>query len=269
MEKRTKYVVLLRVSTRKQEVTGLGLASQETSVLNYVNSVNGEIIEKFVEIESAGNKDRISIDNNLNIEKLLRKRPMLLQAINLAKVENAIIAVKEASRLSRFSLLIDFLLSSGVNFVCTDSPNDSPLIVKLKTSINEEELVKISARTKAALKAKREQGCKLTGNPQNFTNEGRKKGVEAIMNFTKQDSNHKVMGYIEICRDNCKMKFQEICDKLNTENHRTTKGKKFVVGTVIRLYYKAKEIENSGKVNTYAKEKHKDSTPIISEGNFE
>ena len=248
-EEKKKFISLIRVSTKAQSVSHLGLDSQKYSVDKYIESVGGTIIESIVEVESAGNKDRISIDSNLNIDKLLRKRPKLLYAIRLAQKENATIVVKEASRLSRFSLLIDFLLSSGINFICTDSPSDSPLIIKLKTSINEEELVKISSRTKAALAAKKARGEKLIGCPSNLNDFARKKAAQLKNERAFQDANYKLMGYIVMCRDNAGLKFREICQRLNAENHRTTTGKYFVCGIVSWIYYKAKRIEELNETN--------------------
>lgn len=237
-----KYIALIRVSTQKQGASGLGLESQKFSVEQYVNSTGGIILETIVEIESAGNKDHISVDSNLNIEKLLRKRPKLLYVIRLAQRENATILVKEASRLSRFSLLIDFMLTSGIEFICSDSPNDDALIIKLRTSLNEQELRKISSRTQQALSAKRARG-ETINYVNNLTRNGILKSVDVRKERALADANYKVMGYIVMCRDQAGLKFQEICNKLNSENHRTTNGKRFLVGNVIKLYHKAKAME--------------------------
>jgi len=240
MDDKRRFIALLRVSTQKQGNSGLGLESQKFAIDNYARQVDGEIIETIVEVESAGNKDKISIDNNLNIEKLLRKRPRLLHAIQLAQKEKACIVVKEASRLSRFSLLIDFLLSSGVNFICSDSPNDTPMIIKLKTSINEEELLKISSRTKAALQAKKARGVAL-GSPQNLTDASRTRSIAVRIENAMSNQNHKMIGYIIMCRDKAGMTFQDIANRLNIENHKTTNGKKFYASTILWLYEKGKE----------------------------
>jgi DNA invertase Pin-like site-specific DNA recombinase len=240
MEEKRKFIALLRVSTQKQGSSGLGLEGQQFSINNYVQHVNGIILETITEVESAGNKDKISIDNNLNIEKLLRKRPRLLSAIQLAQKEKACIIVKEASRLSRFSLLIDFLLSSGASFICADSPNDTPMIIKLKTSINEEELLKISSRTKAALQVKKARGATL-GSPQNLTAASRKRSVTVRRDNAMNNQNHKMIGYILMCRDKGGMTFQGIADRLNSENHKTTNAKIFYASTAWWLYEKGKK----------------------------
>jgi DNA invertase Pin-like site-specific DNA recombinase len=57
-----KFIALYRVSTTKQQVSGLGLEAQQQTVTNYVHMVEGSIIAQFQETESGGNKDKISVD---------------------------------------------------------------------------------------------------------------------------------------------------------------------------------------------------------------
>lgn len=113
------------------------------------------------------------------------------------------------------------------------------MIVKLKTSINEEELLKISSRTKAALQAKKTRGVTL-GSPQNLTDASRQRSVAARRENAMNNQNHKMIGYIVMCRDKGGMTFQEIADRLNNENHKTTNCKKFYASTVWWLYEKGK-----------------------------
>ncbi|MBI3500992.1 MAG: recombinase family protein [Bacteroidetes bacterium] len=233
-----KYIAYYRVSTQKQKHSGLGLDAQKFSVETYVQSVDGVIIESFTEIETAANKDRIRMDSHVSIDTLLKKRPLLLKAINTAKKEGAILVVKEASRLSRFSLLIDFLLSSNVEFVSAESPRDTPLIIKLKTSLNEEEILRISERTRSALKALKERGKKL-GTPENLTDEAREKGTKVIIRLAKENPNNKrAIGYVYALRKERKMTYQKIADRLNREGFRTSRGKSFYPKAVQILYWR-------------------------------
>jgi DNA invertase Pin-like site-specific DNA recombinase len=111
---------------------------------------------------------------------------------------------------------------------------------KLKTSINEEELLKISSRTKAALQAKKARVVTL-GSPQNLTDASRNRSIAVRNENAMHNQNHKMVGYIAMCRDKGGMTFQKIADRLNNENHKTTNGKKFYASTVLWLYEKSKK----------------------------
>lgn len=103
-----KLVSYIRVSTEQQGQSNLGLQAQQFSIDNYAKSVGGEIIKSFTEIVSGGMKERISVNNHLSVEKLLAKRPVLQEALQYCQKHKAILVVKEASRLTRYSLLMDF-----------------------------------------------------------------------------------------------------------------------------------------------------------------
>lgn len=235
-----KYISYLRVSTVKQNNSHLGLEAQQSAIENYVRSTGGEIINSFTEIETAGSKDRISISQQVSIQSLLRKRPLLLQAIKLAESTGSIIICKESSRLTRFSLLMEFLLKSSVTFVFADAPNDTPFLVKLKTSLNEEELLRISERTKSALKALKDRGFEKKKRETNgLTSEITKKGKERNMELAElNENNRKASGYISMLRKSG-MTFQQIADTLNNEGFQSSQGKTFQTGNVFMLYKRA------------------------------
>lgn len=159
-----KYVSYIRVSTDKQEDSGLGIEAQKKINSNYIKNVNGELIKEVVEIETGTNKNRISIKQNLNLETLLDKRPLLQKLIEFCQKESATLVVKDLSRLGRNQLLISYLMQAGIDFVCADSPNDTPFILQIKAAVYEDEARLISKRTIEALDAKKARGEKL-GNP--------------------------------------------------------------------------------------------------------
>ena len=237
-----KIVEYFRVSTQRQSDSHLGIESQIHSVRSYVSSIKGEIVGSFTEVESGGNKDRIRFGSDLSLDALLSKRPTLQKAIQLAQDTNSTLCVKSACRISRFSLLIDYLLSCKINFICTDSPNDSPMIIKLKTSINEEEVEKISLRTKQALAALKRRGYKHIPKENYFTQEVLLKAAKRKKEIANNNPNNKrAKGYIIQLRDNPpltgkKLTFQSISDKLNSEGFKSSQGKKFNPTTVRRLY---------------------------------
>src|SRR5660397_33862 len=100
----TKYVSYLRVSTKRQEVSGLGLEAQRLMILNYIKHQNGRLIHQFVESESGSHDDR----------------PELKNAISTSKNTDSTLIVAKLDRLSRNVSFISSLMESKVKFVCAD-----------------------------------------------------------------------------------------------------------------------------------------------------
>jgi DNA invertase Pin-like site-specific DNA recombinase len=230
-----KYISYYRVSTQKQSNSGLGLEAQRYVVEQYITQQKGEIFAEFIEIETAGNKDHISIGIDISIDKLLKKRPKLLEAIGLAQREKAVLVVKEGSRLSRFSLLIDFLLVSNVQFICADSPTDTPMIIKLKTAINEDELLKISERTRMALQAKKARGFNL-GKPENLTDKAREISLKVRQRNAQEDKANKQASTLIVFYRKEGKTFQQIAEELNKAGYKARRGKPFQPSTIKMLF---------------------------------
>ncbi|WP_299988807.1 recombinase family protein [uncultured Pontibacter sp.] len=229
-----KVIEYYRVSTQKQGRSGLGLEAQAAAVSTYIKSINAESIDKYVEIESGGSKDKISAHQDVTIDKLLKKRPVLLKAIKQAQETGATIVVKEASRLSRFSLLINYLIAYNIRFVCADNPQDDEMFIRLRTAFNEEELKKVSERTKKALQARKARGL-TNGKPENFSDKGRLKGSARMSELAAQsDVNKKVLNLIYLYQDKG-LKLQQICDELNGLGYKTPRGKTYQTGSIAML----------------------------------
>jgi len=229
-----KFVALYRVSTQKQGNSGLGLEAQQDCVRSFVQSAGGVLVREITEVESGGNKDRIQFGSTVNLDKLLGKRKQLREAIELAKIEGATIVVKESSRLTRFSLLMDYLLANGIDFVCAASPNDTPLIIKFKTALAEEELVKISERTTAALQMKKAKGVKL--GTCNLTDQGRQKAGATVREKALNDEhNRRAISMITTLKG-IGRSYRAIAEQLNSGGFKTSRGGSFTGWAVQVLY---------------------------------
>jgi len=233
-----KFYGILRVSTEGQKESSLGIKSQSQSIENYVKSVGGTLIGLSEECLSGGYKEKIV--GNVSLEMLLKPRPQLLKAIEICKRENATLIVKEASRLSRSPLVIEFLINSGIDFIAADSPQDTPLLIRIKTAINAEELVRISERTKAALDQRKQQlnkqGKFISNNGNVVTKLGSPKNIIAYNKRPKPVNPNMVKAkeYALLLRGN-NMTLEAICQQLNSDGLRTPNNCTFTKGQISRL----------------------------------
>jgi DNA invertase Pin-like site-specific DNA recombinase len=143
-----KLVSYLRVSTRKQGASGLGLEAQRATIAAYAAQRHGQIIETFTEIESGK----------------LNARPELAKALHLAKLTGATLVIAKLDRLSRNAAFLLTLRDSGVKFVAADMPDANDLTVGIMALVAQQEREAISRRTREALRAAKARGVRL-GNP--------------------------------------------------------------------------------------------------------
>jgi len=235
-----KYIAYYRVSTREQGESGLGLESQKNAVCTYVNSVNGILLNQYTEIDSGKNKNRKT----------------LKAAIAQAHSEKAILVVKKLDRLSRAGLhILVEMEDKGIQFIESDSPNDSSLIREIKLSFAREEAKNISDRTKAGLsvikdKIKAEGGyvskagrvVKALGSPQNLTPAAVERSVEvrAQAAMTHPD-NVKAAAMIKALKESGN-NFAKITEVLNNAGFKTSKGNDFSQVQTKRIYERFKEV---------------------------
>jgi DNA invertase Pin-like site-specific DNA recombinase len=142
-----KWISYLRVSTRRQGKSGLGLEGQRKAVEDFLNGGNWELVKEFVETESGKNT----------------KRPVLAEALAACRVYGARLLIARIDRLSRNAVFLLSLKDAGVDFVAADMPNANRLTVGIMAMLAEEEARLISERTKAALAAAKRRGVKLGG----------------------------------------------------------------------------------------------------------
>jgi DNA invertase Pin-like site-specific DNA recombinase len=208
-----KYVAYYRVSTDKQGQSGLGLDGQDVTVKNHIDPE--KIYREFTEIESGKKNDR----------------PILKQAIELCKSENATLVIAKLDRLSRNVYFISQLMESGIKFICCDMPTATDFTIHIYSAMAQEERRLISKRTKDALEELQKRGVKL-GNPQNLTSEARNKGVEVRVKIAQENENNiRAKAYLKAINGT----LQQKAILLNENGFRTSKGKLFTPMQVKRL----------------------------------
>jgi DNA invertase Pin-like site-specific DNA recombinase len=144
-----KFIAYYRVSTGKQERSGLGLEAQRERVTTFLNGGKWSLIGEFTEVESGRMNDR----------------PALAAAVKLAKAQGATLVVATLDRLTRDLAFGAMLLNDRrVKFVCADFPEASREMLQMRMVFAEWEARKIGERTKAALTELKRQGKKL-GSP--------------------------------------------------------------------------------------------------------
>lgn len=143
-----KIVSYLRVSTRKQGNSGLGLEAQRSAIGSFAAQRQATLVETFTEVESGK----------------ANTRPELLKALHLAKVTGSTLVIAKLDRLSRNAAFLLTLRDSGVRFVAADMPDANDLTVGIMALVAQQEREAISKRTKEALAAAKARGVHL-GNP--------------------------------------------------------------------------------------------------------
>lgn len=211
-----KYVAYYRVSTKRQN---LGLDAQRNTVLNYISSVNGNLIYSFEEKESGKNNDRVE----------------LLKAIDYCKTNNATLIIAKLDRLSRNVSFIFALKDANIKFYCCDLPECNTLTLGIFATIAQSERETISSRTKLALKAKKDKGIKLGAPNATITNEMRLLSAKALKNKANNNTNNKRAYSVISSLIGRNMTLKSIAIYLNDNEFRTSKNSLFTPTAVSRL----------------------------------
>lgn len=215
-----KFVSYYRVSRKEQGISGLGLSAQKSSVVKYVESLDGVIIQEFTEIETGTNK---------------RERIEIHKAIQMAKNENAVLVIAKLDRLARNVSFVSSLMDAGIEFLAVDMPSANNFTIHIFSALAEQEAKLIGSRTRLALAELRKSGVTL-GNPKNLNSDARAKGIQKIKeNAINNDRNRQAQSVILSCKERG-MSYREIAKYLNELNFKTRYGNQFLAPTVHQLY---------------------------------
>src|SRR5829696_640424 len=180
-------IAYLRVSTRRQGRSGLGMEAQREALTRFVEAEGFEIVSEFTEVETGKGADALEL------------RPQLAAAMESARRMNAPVIVAKLDRLSRDVHFISGLMKHRVRFVITElGPDADPFMLHLYAALAEKERALIAERTKAALAAAKARGTKL-GNPRGAEHLRGRGNAEAIaaVRANAQDHAERLQGLIE------------------------------------------------------------------------
>ncbi len=208
------FIGYMRVSTKGQGESGLGLEAQRAALESYVRQANGMLLMVYTEVESGKRADR----------------PELAKAIAHAKRSRAVLCVAKLDRLSRNVEFLARVMNSGCEFTAADMPAANRFMLHVMAAVAEHEAKAISERTKSALAAYKARGGKLGAElPQcrNLTDDARRKGArragEAVAKAAVEAYADLRPGMIDMRAKGATL--AGIAEKLNTEGHTTRRGK--------------------------------------------
>jgi DNA invertase Pin-like site-specific DNA recombinase len=225
----------LRVSTKGQGESGLGIEAQRAAVEAYGKQAEGTLIMCYVEVESGK----------------LAARPELAKALAHARRSKATLVVAKLDRLARNVAFLSALMDSKVPFVACDNPHANRLTLHILAAVAEAEALAISQRTKAALAAYKARGGKLGAElPQcrNLTEEARVKGAHraglAVAKAAAEAYGDLAPILAELRGKG--LSLQAIADELNKQGHTTRRGRHWNPVQVARVLERLKSAPRAG-----------------------
>jgi DNA invertase Pin-like site-specific DNA recombinase len=208
----------LRVSTKGQGESGLGLESQKTAIDGYVSQAGMNVLTCYTEVESGK----------------LADRPELAKALAHARRSKATLVVAKLDRLARNVAFLSAMMDSTVPFVACDQPHANRLTLHILAAVAEAEAKAISDRTKAALAAAKARGQKLgSARPGHWKGReaARLAGLEKARDVAaKVNRARAVEVYSDLLPSIASMRgeglsLRAIADRLNQEGHTTRRGR--------------------------------------------
>ena len=142
-----KFAVYIRVSTRKQGNSGLGLESQQKICGEFIKAHGGERVAEFKDVESGTHRDRKG----------------LLAAIDYCKRNDCALVIAKLDRLARDVEFCFKVVNTGIEIHFVDMPQMNTLLLGVFASVAQYERELTSDRTTKALAAKKARGEALGG----------------------------------------------------------------------------------------------------------
>src|SRR5690349_22016596 len=153
-------IAYLRVSTQRQQRSGLGIGAQRATIARFAELEGLAILAEYVEAETGKGADALD------------RRPQLAAALAAARTAKCSVLVSKLDRLSRDVAFVAGLMAQRVPFIVAELGRDAdPFMLHLYAALAEKERRLIAERTKAALAVRKASGARL-GNPSNIVRAG-------------------------------------------------------------------------------------------------
>ncbi len=220
MVRNSKAIAYLRVSTGKQQASGLGLEAQKAAIDKHLALAGLRLVSEFTETESGRNN----------------KRPELERALAACHRHKAILVIAKLDRLSRNVHFLSGLMEAKVEFVACDMPSANKLTLHVLAAVAENEAEMISARTKAALEAARARGTRLGGLRVNSASIGASgaKASAAVRQQSACDDARYLFPAIQEMEGG--LSLRDIARRLNDGGFTTPRGSQWTSTQVQRLF---------------------------------
>lgn len=226
-------VAYIRVSTAKQEASGLSLDDQHHTLREFCKNRGLEVIAEFREQESG--------------TKGAEDRPKLKAAIEMCEETGARLVIVKLDRLFRSSYLTSKLQRSGVKFICCDMPDANELTINILAAIAQNTAENIRQNTRAGLRQIKRiierDGCYVSRSGREITKlgnaeslaAGRRKGLEVrLKNLEDNPERKKVKRVATVLRERG-MTLEGIAEEMNAIGLRTMRGNPWNASTVNKL----------------------------------
>lgn len=226
------YVVYIRVSTKRQGDSGLGLEAQKDICEKYIKEQEGEPVATFKDVESGTHRDR----------------PGLWQAIEFCKANRCCLVVAKLDRLARDVEFIFKVVNSGIKIHFCDMPMVNTMILGVFASVAQYERELISKRTKDALAAKRARGEHL-GRPKGTSLEeaNQASSIARRQRALNDPTNKTIWEVVRIHTKDFtevhKVNFEEAVKTLNKMGVKTTSGMDMNIDRIRSAYYNIKRMQ--------------------------
>ena len=224
MVKTQSLIGYIRVSTKRQGRSGLGLEAQLMALDAYRREYGGRVLSIYKEIETGKTADR----------------PELAKAIAHARRSGGTFVVAKLDRLARNAGFLLTLQASGLPMAFLDLPGANEFTVGVMALVAQHEAKMISDRTKAALAAyKRRGGLLGASRPEcrNLTKAARARGRQAASQVIAERARQAYADLLPAMQEwrQAGLTQQAIADKLNEQGQTTRRGKPWSQTQVLRV----------------------------------